>query len=242
VHWRSGIWIGGHTSSECGCVGTANRTNGSERFLYVEGSSPAAGFKYQAFKVDSPKPSPFEGDVISRCPRLILLAVIPKSKDPIRLQLTLYRPISLPTLLKLCNEWITTIPNEIVNLFGRHFFLSKSAQTVSMPLPSGFKTKDITNLDIKPGAYLSGSAGERHEIPWHPIQNLQRLTGVLRVEDEVNLSGIKETLAILFDCAEEGEVADKSFRDRPSLVILECSPSILGLVAQAVSRESMVQF
>lgn len=110
-----------------------------------------------------------------------------------------------------------------------------------MPLPSGFKTKDITNLIIKPGAYLSGSASMRHKIPWHPVQNLQHLTGVVRIEDEANLSGIKETLAILFDCAEGGEVVDSSSRVRPSLVVLECSPSIFGLVAHAVIRASMVQ-
>jgi hypothetical protein len=213
-------------------------TNGCERFLYIEGSSPAAGFQYQTFKVNSSEPTSFNFDVISQFPRLILLAIIPDSKGPLRLQLTLYRPIDLSNLLRLCNEWITAIPNEIVNLFGRHFFLSKSAQTVPTALPADFKTKDITDLIIKPGAYISRSANMWDLIPWHPIQGLQKLTGIVRIEDEVNLSGIKGTLATLFDCSVEGESVDSSARDLPSLVVLECSPSVLGLVTEAVSLDS----
>jgi hypothetical protein len=178
----------------------------------------------------------FDFDILSLFPRLVLLTIIKDIQKPHKLQLTLYRPIGLATLLKLSNERTSAARNDIVNLFGRHFFLSKSASIA--PRLAELKLKGITDLIIKPGAYLSWPTDIGDMPPWRPIQGVQWSTSKVCIEDEGNLTGIKETLAIMFGHSGGCEPIDMAHQEARPWISLTCSSSVFGLVTEAVSRYS----
>jgi hypothetical protein len=150
-------------------------------------------------------------------------------------ELTLYRPIGLSTLLRLCDEWTLAARNGIVDLFGRHFFLTKSART-EPGLLSELRLKKITNLIIKPGAYVSLPTDIRDLIPWHPIQGVEWYMETVCIEDEVNAEGIGGTLAMMMDHSGRGEAIDSDSQASRPLIIFQCSPSVLDMITDKVSR------
>jgi hypothetical protein len=152
-------------------------------------------------------------------------------------ELTVHRPIGLSTLLRRSNEWALAARNDIVNLVGRHFFLSKSALTD--PGLSKLKLKEVTSLTIKPGAYVSRPTDVRQMIPWRPrrLQVSQWDLPAVCIEDPVDTEGIRDTLSIIFDHSEGGEAIESDSQEWRSMILLRCSASVLVLITEAVSRD-----
>jgi hypothetical protein len=174
---------------------------------------------------------------------LILLAVVNMhvTKKPHRLQLTLFRPICLTSLLTIVNEWTTNTATDIVSLFGRDYYVTESLEKITNPAKTARPVSaHIVELVIRRGAYvfravsLAKSGGSTTH--GQPRQDLSWSRGTLCIEDEVDTMGIQETLAMLFDDpGRVGEPTDGSSRTPPSEIFLECSSYVLSLLPEIVS-------
>jgi hypothetical protein len=167
-------------------------------------------------------------------PRLIVLAVVDVRKTPHRIQLVLYRPINLATLLEVCNKWTSGIATDIVSLFGRTSKLSGvSAKEPGLDRPASM---DVNDLLIKKGAYVS-RPGDKDNLAYsYPAKVSSWCRATVHIEEDSDIMGIKETLGILFDYpGRAGEPSDRSCRNPRSSIDFECSSSVLALLPEAVS-------
>jgi hypothetical protein len=169
----------------------------SVRFIHLEETTPLAGLRYRQRDTMSPEPIFFHFDAVSFFPHLVLLAVVNVTKTPHRLQLMLFRPISLATLLEICNKWTSGIATDLISLFSRHYYMSESLERV--PCSASPTSKHITDIVLKPGAYVSWSRNAR-DTAMRPqaVQHLSWCTGHVHIEDDGDTKGIKETLAMIF--------------------------------------------
>lgn len=212
----------------------------AHRYLYVE-SIPATRPRHRQLEDAPPKYIPFQFDAISVCPCLALLVVANVSQRPHQLQLTLFRPISLTTLLiQVCNPWRSTIATDIVSLFGRDFYSSELGP--SMSLDHRPASKVVTDLIIKPGAYISQPTDTGDTTPCRPVQDRMCPHRRIRIEDETWTIGLKDTMAIVFgNASDAGESDLNAYKHRPS-ILLECTSSMLELVTEAVSPLSEMSY
>lgn len=113
---------------------------------------------------------------------------------------------------------------------------------MTVPDLAEFKAKEITNLTIRPGAYVSRPTDIRNLIPSRPIQGVEWYLETVCIEDEVNAEGIRETLAMMLeamlDHSGEGDAIERNPQKSRPLVILRCFPSVLDLMTETVSRDS----
>jgi hypothetical protein len=105
---------------------------------------------------------------------------------------------------------------------------------------SGFSplSKNVTDLIIKPGAFVYGRVNSRDHPHTRRPQDLSWCAGTVYIEDGADTVVIKETLAMIFDYpCRAGEPADGSSRKPRSDIALRCSSGVLDLVLESVSRE-----
>jgi hypothetical protein len=215
--------------------GDATQTNGYERFLYIEESIPLGGPRHRRQEQATFRSIASQIDSTSVFSRLVLLAIVNIMTSPHRLQLTLFRPISLATFLKICNQWSSGIATDLISLFSRNYYILESLEKV--PWRASPTSKNITDLVVKPGAYVSWSLGAR-ETPKRPsaVKHLSWCGGHVYIEDGVDMKGIKETLAMIFVYpGRAGEPTDGSSRKPRSAFSIDCSSSVVSLISSAVS-------
>jgi hypothetical protein len=168
--------------------------------------------------------------------RLVLLTIVDVTERPHQLKLVLLRPISLTTLLTVCNGWTSASATDLVGLFGQDPYLEE--KRLGLPCPQRPFMGIITDLLISSGAYVwrDAARGATHEIR---EQKSWWCKGKVFIADEVDMNGIKETLAMMFDDypGRAGEPIGGNVLGQPrSSISLECSSSVLDLVPETVSR------
>jgi hypothetical protein len=223
-------------SSKSRCVKKATRTNICQRFLYLEEMIPEAEPQDRQHENTSWKSSATRVQDTSVFSRLVLLTIVDITRRPHQLKLVLLRLISLTTLLTVCNGWTSANATDIVGLFGEDF--SPEEKRRELPCLHRPFMGIITDLLISSGAYVWRDAArdathERRE------QKSWRCKGKVFIADEVDMNGIKETLAMMFDDypGRAGEPIGGNVLAQPrSSISLECSSSVLELVPGTVSR------
>jgi hypothetical protein len=214
--------------------GIANRTHGPNSHLYLDQSSlPVLQLINRQQHFSSSGSLSLVFDVQSLFPHLILLTVIKDMQKPLELQVSVFRPIGLATLLQVCNAWTSASDTGIISLFARYFFLSESPPPGDCP--HSMSSKNITELRIAPGACISRSFDIRCGMPSLPVRDLYYHADVHIEGDEIT-EGIKETLRTIFECpSEEFESTfRRSHHPWPSFY-LKCSASVLECIIETVS-------
>lgn len=212
----------------------ATCTNGCKRYLQLEESIQVEGPYRRQQEVASVQSISSEVDGLLQSPRLVLVSVANITKTPPRLSLVLFRPLSITTLLEVCNAWTSGIATNLVSLFGRNYYLTTELEKV--PCPARSAANDIVNLVIKKGAYVSRPKDKQDTTNIQPVQDLSWCSGTLHIEDELDMEGIKETLEMVFgNPGRIGERNDPNSRKPRSLITLECSSYILDPLTEAVS-------
>lgn len=213
---------------------TTSTLNG-DRFLFLEEWIPLAE------SLDEEQENTLWTDITSRVEgismfsHLAFLAVVDVTETPERLQIMLFRPIYISTLLEICNERTSANASDIVGLFGQDPFLEETYD--GSPSPPRRITGIITHLAIKAGAYVSRLLTARTTPHAPPVHDSGRSNGKVLIEDEADLIGIKETLEVMF-CSYPGRAAEHFADTAPhvrSAIHLECSSSVLDLIPEAVS-------
>jgi hypothetical protein len=215
----------------------ATRTNGCGK-ISIPGTSeesiPAEGPLRHQQEVGAVRSISSQVDGLLQSPHFVLLAVANITKTPSRLSLVLFRPITITTLLEVCNAWTSGIATNLVSLFGRNYYLSTSLERV--PCPARPASHDIVNLVIKRRAYVTRPKDKQDTKYIEPVQDLSWCSGTVHIEDEVNMEGIKGTLEMVVgNPGRVGERNDGNSRKPRSLITLECSSSILDSLTEAVS-------
>lgn len=213
----------------------ADRTNSWERFLYIGRSTSATNLQRQQQDDDAWIAISSRIDRISVFSRLALLAaVVDVTETPHQIQLILYRPISLTTLLEVCNKWTLANAGDIVCLFDHESYLE-----VKRPGRHSFYrpiSGNIAALCIKPEAFIfrPQSTSTTAYIP--PLRNGKWCDGRVIVADGVDVSGTRQTLEMILDYpGRKSEPGNDLCHVPRSKIRLECPSYVLDLVTETVS-------
>jgi hypothetical protein len=173
-------------------------TYGRERYLFLnEDSLPVLELLCRQQLFSSSGSVSFKFDVLSLFPRLVLLAVNDDIQEPYDLQVSVYRPISLKTLLNVCNQW-TPEPVDFISLFARYFSMPRPACLRTPKTKTETRSIDITELKIASAALISSPTAEQGVIFYEPARRC--CYGEVDIEQESKTIYIEETLKMIFDC------------------------------------------
>jgi hypothetical protein len=164
----------------------------------------------------------------------LLAAVVDVTETPHQIQLILYRPISMTTLLKVCNKWTLANAEDIVGLFCHDSYLEvkRQGRPSFYPPISGI----IADLCIKPEAYIFRPQSISPTADIQPIRKGQWCGGRVVIADEVDVTGIRQTLKMIFDYpGRKSEPGNDFCHVSRSTIRLECSSYVLDLVTETVS-------
>jgi hypothetical protein len=212
----------------------------SERYLFLnENSLPVLELLCRQQLFSSSGSVSFKFDVLSLFPQLVLLAVNDDLQEPRNLRVSVYRPICLTTLLRVCNDWTSELGTGSIRLFSRDFFLPSPPRRKALKAKP--KSKVITEVEIARGAYVSSSRDAQGIIPCQPVQDHHYVE--VNIEDESKTVDIKETLKTIFHCPGGrldlpiAEITERRQTDRQTIAF-KCSAAVLNCITEAVSYES----